>query len=108
MGYPGGTSGKNLPANEGDIRYTLGWEDPLEEDGNPLQYSCLKNPMDRGVWQATVRSITRVGHDLATKPPPPQSAIFSVSWLSEKVTLLASTPCLSDSLACCASRANLD
>ena len=31
MGYPGGTSGKNLPANEGDIRYTLGWEDPLEE-----------------------------------------------------------------------------
>ena len=30
-------------------------EDPLEKDnGNPLQYSCLENPMDRGAWQATV------------------------------------------------------
>ena len=33
----------------------LGWEDPLEKgNGNPLQYSCLGNPMDRGAWQATV------------------------------------------------------
>ena len=39
--------------------------------GNPLQYSCLENPMDRGVWQATVHGVTRVGHGLATKPPPP-------------------------------------
>ena len=31
--------------------------------GNPLQYSCLENPMDRGVWQATVRGVLRVGHD---------------------------------------------
>ena len=40
-----------------------------EGNGNPLQYSCLENPMDRGTWQATVHGITRVGHDLATKPP---------------------------------------
>ena len=31
--------------------------------GNPLQYSCLENPMDRGVWQATLREVSRVGHD---------------------------------------------
>ena len=42
-----------------------------EGDGNPLQYSCLENPRDRGAWQATVHGVTRVGHDLATKPPPP-------------------------------------
>ena len=38
----------------------------LEKNGNPLQYSCLENPMDRGAWQATVHGITRVGHDLVT------------------------------------------
>ena len=42
-----------------------------EGNGNPLQYSCLDNPMDRGAWQATVHGVARVGHDLATKPPPP-------------------------------------
>ena len=37
--------------------------------GNPLQYSCLENPMDRGAWQAIVHGAVRVGHDLATKLP---------------------------------------
>ena len=41
-----------------------------EGNGNPLQDSCLENPMDRGAWQATVHGVTRVGHDLLTKPPP--------------------------------------
>ena len=37
----------------------LGWEDPLGEgNGNPLQYSCLENPMDRGDWWATVHGVT--------------------------------------------------
>ena len=46
-----------------------GWErSPREVNGNPLQYSCLENPMDRGAWQATVHGVTKVGHDLATKP----------------------------------------
>ena len=39
-----------------------------EGNGNPLQYSCLENPMDRGTWWATVHGVERVGHDLATKP----------------------------------------
>ena len=54
---------KNLPANAGDINdvvRSLGREDPLEERiGNPLQYSCLENPMDRGAWQATVHGVAR-------------------------------------------------
>ena len=41
-----------------------------EGNGNPLQYSCWENPMDRGDWQATVHGVARVGHDLANKPPP--------------------------------------
>ena len=39
-----------------------------EGNGTPLQYSCLENPMDRGAWQATVHGVTRVGHNLVTKP----------------------------------------
>ena len=39
--------------------------------GNPLQYSCLENPTGRGAWRATVHGVSRVRHNLATKPPPP-------------------------------------
>ena len=41
-----------------------------EGNGNPLQYSCLENPMDRGAWQARVHRASRVRNELATKPPP--------------------------------------
>ena len=40
---------------------------PGEGNGNPLQCSCLENPMDRGACQAAVPGVTRVGHDLSTK-----------------------------------------
>ena len=55
---------KNLPANAGDIR-DMGviprWERYLGEGhGNPLKYSCLENPMDRGTWQATVHRVTKL------------------------------------------------
>ena len=40
------------------------------ENGNPLQFSCLENPLDRGAWWATVHGVTRFRQDLATKPPP--------------------------------------
>ena len=43
---------------------------PEEGNGNPLQYSCLENPMNRGAWRATVHGVAKVGHDWATKPPP--------------------------------------
>ena len=38
-----------------------------EKNGNPLQYSCLGNPMDKGAWLAAVHGVARVGYDLATK-----------------------------------------
>ena len=41
-------------------------------NGNPLQYSCRENPMDRGACWATVHGVTRVSHNLVTKPPPPE------------------------------------
>ena len=44
---------------------------PREGIDNPLQYSCLENPMDRGAWQAMVHRVTRVGHDWTTQAPPP-------------------------------------
>ena len=45
---------------------------PGEGNGNPLHYSFLEDPMDRGSWQATVHRVARVGHDLATKPHEPE------------------------------------
>ena len=42
---------------------------PGEGNGNPLQSSCLENPMDRGAWGTSVHRVIRVGHDLATKSP---------------------------------------
>ena len=44
LGFPGGSAGKESACNAGD----LGWEDPLEEHGNPPQHSCLENP--HGQW----------------------------------------------------------
>ena len=51
---------KNVPAMQEIQVQSLGWEDPLGEgNGYPLQYSCLGNPMDRGVWQAMVYGVTK-------------------------------------------------
>ena len=62
-GFPGGSVVKNPPVNAGDTgdagsipgsgRYPGGGH------GNPLQYSCLENPVDRGTWRATVRGVTK-------------------------------------------------
>ena len=43
---------------------------PGKGNGNSLQYSCLENPMDGGAWRTIVHGVTRVRHNLATKPPP--------------------------------------
>ena len=72
MGFPHSVVGKSPAYNAGDPGSVPGsGRSPGEGNGNPLQYSCLKNPMDRGAWWATVHSIARVQHHLAAKPPPP-------------------------------------
>ena len=57
-GFPGGSVVKNLPANAGDAgdvgSIPGSRRSPGVGNGNPLQYSCLGNPMDRGAWWATV------------------------------------------------------
>ena len=60
MGFPGGSVVKTLPANAGDVGSNPGLgRSPGEGNGNPLQYSCLGNPMDRGAWWATVHGVTK-------------------------------------------------
>ena len=54
MGFPGGSGGKESACNAGDMGSIPGLgRSPGEENGNPLQYSCLDNPMDGGAWWAT-------------------------------------------------------
>ena len=67
---------KNVPAMQETWFQSLGQEDPLAmEMANHFSiYSCLDNATDRGAWQTTVHGVARVGHDLATKPPPPSSS----------------------------------
>ena len=50
---------KNLPAMQETRVQSLGWEDLGEGNGNPLQYSCLENPIDRGAWQARVHGVAK-------------------------------------------------
>ena len=72
MNFPHSSVGKESACNAGDLSSIPGLgRSPGEGNCNPLQYSCLENPMDRGTWWATVHWVARAGHDLATKPPPP-------------------------------------
>ena len=71
VGFPCSLVGKESACTAGDPDSIPGLgRFPGEGNSNPLQYSCLENPMDRGAWQATVYGVARVGHVLVTKPPP--------------------------------------
>ena len=63
LGFPGGSVEKNLPANAGDTGNVglipgLG-RSPGGGNGNPLQYSCLENSIDKETWWATVHGVTK-------------------------------------------------
>jgi hypothetical protein len=60
FGFPGGSDGKESACNIGDLGSIprLG-RSPGEGNGNPLQYSCLENSMDRGSWQAPVHGVAK-------------------------------------------------
>ena len=68
MGFPRSSDGKESACNAEDPGLIPGLGIcPGEGNGNPVQYSCLENPMGRGAWRAIVHEVTRVRHDLATK-----------------------------------------
>ena len=68
---PSGSDGKESPCNAGDLGSIPGWRrSPGEGNGNPLQYSCLGNPMDRGAWRATVHGVAESNmNEQLTLPP---------------------------------------
>ena len=60
MGFPGSSDGKASAYNAGDLGSIPGsGRSPGERNGNPLQYSCLENPMDQGACWATVHRVTK-------------------------------------------------
>ena len=60
QGFPGGSEVKASARNAGDLGSIPGLgKSPGEGNGNPLQYSCLENPMDGGAWQATVHGVAK-------------------------------------------------
>ena len=63
LDFPGSSVVKDLPANVGDVKDSGLIPElersPREGNGNPLQYSCLENSMDRGAWQATAHEVTK-------------------------------------------------
>ena len=70
MGFPGGLVVKNPPAIAGGVRDTGSipgsGRSSGGENSNPLQYSCLENPMDRRAWQATVHKVAESDMNEAT------------------------------------------
>ena len=60
LGFPGSSDGKASAYNAGDLGLIPGsGRSPGEGNGNPLQYSCLENPMDQGAWWATVHGVAK-------------------------------------------------
>ena len=57
-GFPGGSKSKESACNAGDLS-SIPWLERSPGDGNPLLYSCLENPMDRGAWRATVHGVAK-------------------------------------------------
>ena len=82
LGFPGGLAVKNQPTNAGDTGDTGlipgSGRSPGEGSDNPLQYSCLGNPMNRGAWPATVHRITKQW-DRTKQPNNNKSSISGVS-----------------------------
>ena len=78
---------KNPPANAGDIKDTGSTpgsgRSPGGGHGNPCQYSCLGNPMDRGAWQATVRRVAKSRIGLERLSMHARNPIYNLSDLSE-------------------------
>ena len=99
-GFPGGSVIKSLWANAGDTgSVPRSGRPPGEGNGNPLQYSCLGNPMDRGAWQATVHGVvvknqTRLNDSLTTKVTSVQHQLGNGETLWTEMTEYSYLPLL--------------
>ena len=84
IGYiPGGSDGKESACSAGDLGSIPGLgRSPREKNGNPFQYSCLENPMDREAWWAAVHGFQRVGHNQGSPLSPKELD------MTEQLTLL--------------------
>ena len=83
MNVPHSSVCKESACNAGDLGSIPGsGRSPAEGNGSPLQYACLENPMDRRAWQATIHGVTRVRHDLVTKPSPPPP--LAIPWIASR------------------------
>ena len=70
LGFSHSSVSKESDCSAGDLGSIPGLRrSPGEGNGNPLQYSCLENPRDRGAWRSKVHGAARVRHALTTKPP---------------------------------------
>ena len=69
IGFPGSLDGKESAFNVGDLALIPGWRrSPGGGHANPLQYSCLENPLDRGAWQTTVHGVANSWTQLSIVP----------------------------------------
>ena len=77
MYFPGGSEDKVSAGNAGDPGSIPGLgRSPGEGNGNPFQYFCLENSMDRGAWWATVHSIAKIWIQLSTQNQPTNNPIL--------------------------------
>ena len=71
LGFSGGSVDRETACNAGDAGDTglipESGRSPGKENGNPPQYFCLGNPMNRGAWWATVQKVTKIRHDWVSK-----------------------------------------
>ena len=89
MGEPGGlpSMGSNRIGHDwSDLAAAAAGRSPERANSNPLQYSCLGNPMVRGTWWATVHGFSRVGHDLEIKPPPGCALLCLVMYVWDAIS----------------------
>ena len=102
VGFPGGSDSKESACDAGDLGSIPGLgRSPGRENGNPLQYSCLGNPINRGAWWATVHGVTKsqiqlsdfhFGHTiLVTTCPFHSGGKESIAW-NKLVSKAGSTP----------------
>ena len=95
--FPGDSDSKESACSAGDLASIPGsGRSSGGGKGNPLQYSCLENPMGWGAWQTTAHGVARVGQGLVTKPPPLTTGDIWVLWpLKMVVSYLQPIKCIS-------------